>query len=237
MGARVPNLIAQEIKEARLAQGLGQAPLGRLVGLRQGQVSALERSEPVRLTIKVVQKIREILGIDIPGFDGHSEEAQTSLFLLPAERSIQVVSTLVEDRLIERLWENPSELRAIDHRLFEELVAELWSGFGYSVELTKRTRDGGKDIIAISDRSNVSAKYLIECKRPGEGKPVGVAPVRELYGVKVSDGATKAILATTSYFSPDAHQFLGKHRWELEGKDYDGILDWIERYVREYLEG
>lgn len=67
---------------------------------------------------------------------------------------------------------------------------------------------------------------------PGPGNPIGVSTVRELYGVKVDDGATKAILATTTYFTPDAKQFFDKHRWELEPRDFDDIHRWIDDYLR-----
>lgn len=223
----IPSLIASQIRQARLALGMGQKPLGQSIGLRQGQVSALERSLPVRIAPKSLHLLKKVLGVEISGF---AEDGATDVYILPAEQSLHVVSSFVEARLIERLRANPSLLHGIDTRVFEELVAELWYGFGYKVELTKRTRDGGKDIIAISDKE-AATKYLIECKRPREGTPIGVAPVRELYGVKVSDGATKAILATTTRFTKDAQLFLDKHRWELEGRDYDGILEWLNRYL------
>ena len=86
-------------------------------------------------------------------------------------------------------------------------MAELFFGFGYDVELTAKTRDGGRDIIAIK-RAEANVKYLIECKRPDPGGYVGVRPVRELYGMKTHEGATKAILATTAYFSQDAMPFF-----------------------------
>jgi len=114
--------------------------------------------------------------------------------------------------------------------LFEEIVAEIFSGFGYEVELTQRTRDGGKDIIAIR-QTEVNLRFLIECKRPDPGNHVGVSVVRELYGVKIDDGATKAILATTTHLSNDAKLFIKKHQWELEAKEYNGILDWIKSYL------
>jgi restriction system protein len=114
---------------------------------------------------------------------------------------------------------------------YEELVAELFSGFGYDVELTRRTRDGGRDVVAVKS-SETAVKYLIECKRPDPGGYVGVRPVRELFGVKQDEGATKAILATTAYFSPDALLFFERHKWELEPKDHSGVTEWIEDYVR-----
>lgn len=144
--------------------------------------------------------------------------------------SIIQISSLADRALIERLQKYPNDLRIINRRLFEEVVAEIFAGLGYEVELTKRTRDGGKDIIAIK-KTEVNLRFLIECKRPDPGNGVGISTVRELYGVKIDDGATKAILATTTYLSPDAKIFIEKHRWELEGREYDGVLDWISTYL------
>ena len=144
---------------------------------------------------------------------------------------IQVVS-LVDRELISRIHKNPEFLKTIDRRLFEKLVAELFNGFGYDVELTQQTRDGGKDIIAVR-RREVDVRYLIECKRPDPGNAVAVTAVRELYGVKVSDGATKAIIATTTHLSPDARLFVEKHRWELEAREYGAIQEWVAAYLEQ----
>jgi hypothetical protein len=141
------------------------------------------------------------------------------------------VATAVDKKLIEHFAQHPEGLRTIDRRRFEELVAELFVGFGYIVELTARTRDGGRDVIAVRDRE-VRTRYLIECKRPDPGRVVGIRPVRELYGVKEDDRATKAILATTAYFSRDALLFFERHKWELEPRDFKGLMEWVHEYVR-----
>lgn len=148
------------------------------------------------------------------------------LVVLPFNHGIVTVSGQVWAQLLDRLRSRPEELKTLNWRAFEELIAELWQMFGYEVELTQKTRDGGRDIIAIGSRL-VYEKFLIECKRPGLGTKIGVRPVRELYGVKISEGATKGILATTAYFSKDAKLMFEKHKWELEGRDFDGLLDWI----------
>ena len=96
--------------------------------------------------------------------------------------------------------------------------------------MTQKTRDGGKDIIAIKRRI-APVKFLIECKRPDPGNPISIRAVRELYGVKCDDGATKAILATTTYFTPDAKIFSDKHRWELELREFEGLKEWIAGYL------
>jgi hypothetical protein len=113
---------------------------------------------------------------------------------------IQVIP-FVDRELIRRFGQFPDELRLIDRRRFEEVIAEIWAGFGYAVELTQRTRDGGRDIVPIK-RLEANLKFLIECKRPDPGNPVRIAAVRELLGVKHDEGASKAILVTTTASLP-----------------------------------
>lgn len=143
--------------------------------------------------------------------------------------TIITVSDLIGRRLVEYFARHPQEMKSMDRRKFEELIAEIFDGFGYEVELTQRTRDGGRDIIAVR-RREVHTRYLIECKRPDPGNPVGIRPVRELFGVKTDEKATKAILATTAYFSRDALLFFDRNRWEMEPRDYDGIVEWLNMY-------
>jgi len=112
---------------------------------------------------------------------------------------ILVAATALSKRLIE-LHRDPEQLRRIERRLFEEVVAELFHGFGYSVELTARTRDGGRDIIALGHKDQIRTKYLIECKRPDPGNPVGVGLVRQLLGVVEDEGATKGLLLLRPIF-------------------------------------
>ncbi|MCX6122978.1 MAG: restriction endonuclease [Ignavibacteriales bacterium] len=147
-----------------------------------------------------------------------------------AGKSIIEYSNIVDEKLIDYFSAHPQELKTMNRRGFEDLVAELFHGFGYDVELTKQTRDGGRDIIVVRN-SEVKVKYLIECKRPDPGKKVGVQPVRELFGVKNDELATKAILATTAYFSRDAKLFYEKHEWELELRDYNDLIEWIRIYL------
>lgn len=134
-------------------------------------------------------------------------------------------------RIISETASNPRELFQLTSRQFEELVAEIWRRFGYFTELTSRTRDGGRDIIAIK-HAEANLRILIECKRYKISNRVDVATVRSLYGVKVHEGATKAILATTSRFTRAATDFVSQHCWELEQRDYDGVVDWLKLAIK-----
>lgn len=145
-------------------------------------------------------------------------------------KTIIEYSGFVGQNLVEFFHKYPDELKRMNRRKFEELVAEIFGGFGYEIELTKQTRDGGRDIIAVK-RAEVQVKYLIECKRPDPGGYVGVRPVRELLGVWQDEGATKAILATTAYFSKDAKLLFERNPWILELKEYDDLKKWIAQYM------
>jgi len=151
--------------------------------------------------------------------------------------SIIQVGGLASRYIMERLDSNPELLKALNRRLFEEVIAEVFHRLGYEVELTKRTRDGGKDIIAVRTIDSVAIRYLIECKRPDPGKPIGVSTVRELLGVSVDDPTTKALLVTTTSFTRDANLLIDRHRWRLEGKAYEDVVKWISQYNRLCSEG
>ncbi|VWD36481.1 hypothetical protein BCO18430_06423 [Burkholderia contaminans] len=141
------------------------------------------------------------------------------------------VSGAVTVKLVYDLLGDPNKLKIIDQRVFEELIAELFDGFGYNVELTKMTRDGGKDIIAVSHNSIIHQKYLIECKRPEPGNPVRIGVVKSLHATKIDEGANKAILVTTTRYTRDAKVYGERHPIELQLNDFHDLMEWLRRYV------
>lgn len=136
--------------------------------------------------------------------------------------------------LIERFARDPQQLYGITPRSFEELIAEVFDGFGFEVELTKRTRDNGRDVIAMK-HAPTKLRCLIECKRHASDNKVDVGIVRELFGVLHDDGATNGILATTSFFTAPAKDFIQRNQWRLDGKDFHGVLEWLREYQTSQL--
>ncbi len=210
-------------------------------GLSDGEEHTLKKiGKELDLSAERIQQIesvalRKLIHVsrsrNLKEFETQEKEEQEKIAEFQVDTSILLISEDIYKSLIKYYSDHPEELRKIDHRKLEEMIAELFSGFGYDVELTAQTRDGGKDIIAIKD-SEVKVKYLIEAKRPEPGTPIGVGPVRELYGVKTDEKATKAILATTTYFTAPAKALQEDHIWELELRDYEGIMAWIHAYKK-----
>ena len=135
----------------------------------------------------------------------------------------------VERRAVEAILVKPAIIDSLDPRFFEELIGSLYSRLGFEVLLTKRTRDGGRDIVAVGESANSLIKFIVECKRYRRDRKVGIAPVQRLWGVKMSEGATKAVLATTSTFTSGAKKFERQHIWELQLLDYSQVIAMLKR--------
>ncbi|WP_152547802.1 restriction endonuclease [Paenibacillus ehimensis] len=144
------------------------------------------------------------------------------------EINLEVID--VNAQLIKYLAKYPELIRGIDPRQFEEIVAEIFHKKGFSVTLTPRTRDGGKDIYAIQNGIFGRQLFVIECKRYSNTHKVGVELVRGIYGVKVAERATAAMLVTTSSFSKDAIDFASPLKYELSLKDYTDLKFWLKEY-------
>ena len=231
------TLTAKEAKVLKMRFGLvgieehTLAEIGKQFGLtaeriRQIEALALRKlrhpSRSRRLK-KVLEPIQEAME--------EEKKDEEKIIEFPTDLDIGLITTKADEHLIRYFSEHPKEIKTMNRRLFEEMIAELFRGFGYGVELTKQTRDGGIDIIAIKDLE-VSVKYIIQAKRPEPGNPVRITPVRALYWVKHREKATKAILATTTYFTKDAKMEFRDLVWELELKEYNGIIGWINDYLK-----
>jgi restriction system protein len=137
--------------------------------------------------------------------------------------------------LVLALKSTPELLSELDPRQFEEVTAEIFRAKGFEVELTKRTRDGGKDVIALhKDKLGFKTKYLIECKHYAENNKVGVDVIRSLYGVKNSrSGGNVAIVVTTSTFTSGARDFVENEattNLDLSLADKNQLLEWLADY-------
>lgn len=164
----------------------------------------------------------------------YSFEEQSKLYL-PEEKKIITGLSLSVANMVTELAKNPQQLYQITPRDFEEIIAHIFSRNGFQVELTKQSRDGGRDIIAIKSDLGIPSKYIIECKRYSYDNPVSVELVRSLYGVQMQEGANKSVLATTSRFTSDAQKFAvatNTTQWGMALKDFDDICNWLNSTAR-----
>lgn len=150
-----------------------------------------------------------------------------------AIQKIKTHTIYVVENSMESLARFPHRMYDLTPRQFEEVIAELYQKCGYTVELTKQTRDGGKDIYLAHKNDIGTFLYLVQCKKYSKDHPVGVSVLREIYGVQTSEPQkpSGSIIATTSHFTRDAHNFIAER--QLEYQMYLHDFDFISRLLRE----
>lgn len=116
----------------------------------------------------------------------------------------QVAKSPTRDALEQMSW-----------REFEGLTAEVFRRKGFQViERGGNGPDGGVDLELRAGRD----KYLVQCKQWKAFK-VGVATVRELYGVMAAEGAVGGFVVTSGEFTADAKRFAEGQSIELVSTD------------------
>lgn len=139
-------------------------------------------------------------------------------------------SRFVESREVVGGVDEGTNLAAMHWEDFEHLIREIFanefSGPGAEVKVTKGSRDGGVDAIALDPDPIRGGKIVIQAKR--YTNTVGVSAVRDLYGTVVNENANRGILVTTSHYGPDAYQFAdGKNLTLIDG---GGLLDLLAKH-------
>lgn len=109
------------------------------------------------------------------------------------------------------------ELRRLDPYQFEKVVGDYFRDCGYVVHQTRRTGDGGKDLILYKGGQT----YYVEVKRYGKGNPVSRPLIQKLVGACHPVGA-KGIFITTSRFTKEA--IAEAHRSNIELIDGDQFI-------------
>lgn len=137
----------------------------------------------------------------------------------------------IDARLISTLAKRPELLHELDSRKFEELLAELFKGMGYEVELTPPARDGGFDLKAYTKAKHGTLLTLVEAKKYKPGRPVGVELVRNLYGVLEHEKASHGVLATTSRFTKGAKDMHAQHAYRLSLSGFNEITEWLREHA------
>jgi hypothetical protein len=135
---------------------------------------------------------------------------------------------------IQRISNDPRAMHTLTAREFEEFVAELVSKIGFDdVELTRFSGDGGRDIVARKVISGIPIAFFIECKKYAPDHKIQVASLRALLGVVAhnSQRANIGVLVTTSRFTRGSKELIAAE-CRLNGKDYDGIVGWLQEFRR-----
>jgi HJR/Mrr/RecB family endonuclease len=151
-------------------------------------------------------------------------EPETQLILLDEGSRVK--------RIIKEIYQYNERLFTMQPHDFEQMIAELLRYQQFEVEMTKRTRDGGYDLLAIKNIGDFPVRFLVECKRHAKSRKIGVGIVRSFRDVINTYGANKGIIVTSSYFSPDAERERSQGKpYLLDFRDHDDVINWVNTYV------
>jgi RNA recognition motif-containing protein len=154
-------------------------------------------------------------------------------YLTDTPSPIFKINGYISLELFKLIKDNPPYIFEISGRKFEELVAQIVESFGYKVELTKHTRDGGKDIIATL-KGEKNESFYIECKKHSPNNLIDVSIIRQFHSVLMLDEINKGIIATSSYFTRDSKLLIERIKSTgcfIETKDNNCVHNWIDIYL------
>lgn len=91
-------------------------------------------------------------------------------------------------------------LTKLKSRQFEMLIENLYKWMGYKTVLTAASRDGGKDIIAIINRTDGEEVVYVECKLYTTTK-IKTETVRSLSAIITNEQINRGVIYCTGYVS------------------------------------
>lgn len=143
---------------------------------------------------------------------------------------IVLTDTVAFTRVVNEIERNPRLIYDLSWRQLEEMVAAGWERFGYRVELTPRSRDGGRDVIATRN-AGVKIRIFDQVKSRATHRVVTADEVRSLLGTLLIDqNVSKAFITTSSNFAPGVTVDPGIQRfvpYRLELRAEGALLTWL----------
>lgn len=103
---------------------------------------------------------------------------------------------------------NPQELINMEWRDIERMLASVFEGLGFKVELTPSSKDGGKDIILEFTILGTSHSYLVEVKHWRSKQKVGQGYISDFINVIANEKRQGGLYLSTYGYSNDAFEAL-----------------------------
>jgi HJR/Mrr/RecB family endonuclease len=112
-------------------------------------------------------------------------------------------------RLAEIIAMRPESLGSIEWRDMERVIATVFAGLGFEVELTRGSNDGGIDVLAAFNTAKGRSVFLIEIKH--WLAPVGPREVKKFVHVLARSNPAGGLMLATGGFSRPAVELLTEY--------------------------
>lgn len=124
----------------------------------------------------------------------------------------------------ESISKEPQKFNSLTGTEFEKLLYRLFQAMDYKVQLTGKSGDQGGDLVANRNGDRV----LIQAKRYSDWS-TGNAAVQQVVGAMKYYDCNRAMVVTTSYFTPEAISLAKANKTELISKER------LQELLLEYL--
>jgi restriction system protein len=132
--------------------------------------------------------------------------------------------------LLEHLKRHPTEMHQLGWREWEEIIAAGYKDAGYSVILTPRSGDKGRDVIATLN-GVVSVRIFDQVKAYKPGNVVTREDVTGMLGLLSAEpNVSMGVITTTSDFAPGVYDDENIKRFmphRLDLRPGDKLMDWL----------
>lgn len=155
--------------------------------------------------------------------------------LFETENLLPQYGTFFDQRFIDYLHRNFSDIRKMNWRQFERLTAEYFDNEGFTVQLGPGRNDGGVDI-RIWPRGEHETKpplILIQCKRTKDDVELEV--LTSLYAhvdwehKKSGEHTTTGLIVTTARLAPGAEEVRVARSYPITVAEQENLRKWISQ--------
>ena len=115
-------------------------------------------------------------------------------------------------RVQGRVYRTEDDWLKMSDRDFEFEVGKVYNRLGYQTQVTKRSGDGGVDVIAKKDNEII----YIQCKHYAPNTHLGAPELQAFWGCCSGNGIKKGVMVCTSSLTKDASAFANKLKGKLE---------------------
>ena len=110
-----------------------------------------------------------------------------------------------------RTYRTEDEWRQMSDRDFEFEIGKVYNRLGYQTQVTKRSGDGGVDVISKKDNETI----YIQCKHYAPNTHLGAPELQAFWGCCSGNGISKGVMVCTSSLTKDARAFANKLKGKL----------------------
>lgn len=150
----------------------------------------------------------------------------------PSDSVVALMGRFVRD-IIRAIARNGEELRYVEWRILEHVLAAALEDLGFDAQLTAPSKDGGKDIVLQCMERGTRRRYIVEIKHWVSGQLVPGSHLKKFMHIIVNERHDSGLFLSTSGFARNAYDSLIRlehKRMRVAGKDK--IIKLCQVYVK-----